>query len=181
MIISVERIKSLVNLDGWTNEKIQLKLDAIEQTIRAYTNNNFQNRGFRVQADIMANVFLSESLIPFDVGDTVQVSESQKNNGLFTIAEVNDENFIVNEDVRDEDNVLVTKVEYPADVVACAVNLMEWEVNMRGKVGIQSETLSRHSVTYVNMDGSGTSGASNVMGYPASLLGCLKAYRKARC
>ena len=96
---------------------------------------------------------------------------------LFTVSEVsNDTTFMVSGETRDEDDVLVTKVEYPADVVACAVNLMEWEVNNRAKVGVQSETLSRHSVTYFNMDG-----ANNVMGYPASLLGCLKPYRKARC
>lgn len=176
MIISVERIKNLVNLDGWTDERIKMKLDAIEQTIRAYTNNNFQNRGFRVQADIAAGVFLSESLIPFDVGDTVQISESMKNNGLFTVSEAYDVSFVAEEDTHDEDNVLVTKVEYPADVVACAVNLMDWEVNMRQKVGIQSETLSRHSVTYAD-----PSGDKQAMGYPASLLGCLKPYRKARC
>jgi hypothetical protein len=181
MIVSVERIKQLVSLDGWSDEKIRMKLDAIEQTIRAYTNNNFQNRGFRIRADIAVGVFVSESLTPFDVGDTVQVTESLKNSGLFTVSEAYDVSFMVNEDTRDEDDVLVTKVEYPADVVACAVNLMEWEVNMRPKVGVQSETLSRHSVTYVNMDGNSNSGASNIMGYPASLLGCLKAYRKARC
>lgn len=180
MIISVERIKQLVTLDGWTDEKIRMKLDAIEQTIRAYTNNNFQNRGFRVQADIAEGVFYSDSLPPFIVGDTVQVSESQKNNGLFTITEVYDASFAVSEGTHDESDVLVTKVEYPADVLACAVNLMEWEFTMRGKVGIQSETLSRHSVTYVNMEG-GSNSAGNAMGYPASLLGCLKAYRKARC
>lgn len=177
MIISVEKIKELINFNGWTDEKIRMKLLAVEQTIRAYTNNNFQDRGYRVQACIRAGVFMSESLIPFSVGDTVQVSESRLNGGLFTVsAETDDLTFTVSEETRDEDDVLVTKIVYPADVVACAVNLMEWEVNNRGKVGIQSETLSRHSVTYFNMDG-----ANNTMGYPSSLLGCLKAYRKARC
>ena len=176
MIISVEKIKELVTFDGWTDEKIRMKLLAVEQTIRAYTNNNFQDRGFRITADIMGGVFLSESLIPFSVDDTVQVSESQYNKGLFTVSEIYETNFSVNEETRDEDNVLVTLVRYPADVVTCAVNLMEWEVNNRNKVGIQSETISRHSVTYFNQDSDNL-----VMGYPVSLLGCLKAYRKARC
>ena len=177
MIISVEKAKELVAFpDGWGDEKIQMKLLAVEQTIRAYTNNNFQNRGFRVQADISNGRFVSESLIPFSAGDTVQVSDSRYNSGLFTVDAADDETFTVSEDVRDETAVLVTKIEYPADVVACCVNLMEWEVSNRGKVGIQSETLSRHSVTYFNQDA-----ANQVMGYPASLLGCLKAYRKARC
>lgn len=177
MIISVEKAKQLVSFNGWTDEKIKMKLDAVEQTIRAYTNNNFQNRGIRIQADIKGGVIMSEALIPFDVDDTVQISESRYNSGLYAVTAVEgDTTFSVADNIKDEECVLVTKVEYPADVVACCVNLLEWEVNNRGKVGVQSETLSRHSVTYFNMDG-----ANQVMGYPASLLGCLKAYRKARC
>ena len=175
MIISVERAKQLVNFDGWTDEKIRMKLLAVEQTIRAYTNNNFQNRDIRIRADIRDGVFMSESLIPFSVGDTVQISESRFNKGLFTVsAETEDTAFMANEQTRDEDDVLVTKIEYPADVVNCCVDLLDWVVNFGGKVGIKSETLSRHSVTY---EDSGTM----FMGYPASLMGCLKPYRKARC
>lgn len=176
MIISVEKAKDLVSFpDGWTDEKIKMKLLAVEQTIRAYTNNNFQNRDIRIQACIRAGVFMSESLIPFSVDDTVQISESRFNKGLFTVsAETDDTTFMVNEDTRDEDDVLVTKIEYPADVVNCCVELMEWAVNFAGKVGIKSETLSRHSVTYEDS-------ATMFMGYPASLLGCLKPYRKVRC
>lgn len=176
MIISVAKARRLVDFNGWTDEKIEMKLKAVEQTIRAYTNNNFQNRGIRIQADIKAGVFMSESLIPFSVEDTVQVSGSRYNDGIYTVKEALDLSFTVNEEILDDDSVLVTKVEYPADVVTCCVNLLEWEVNNRGKVGIQSETLSRHSVTYFNQDA-----ANQVMGYPASLLGCLKAYRKVRC
>ena len=176
MIISIGKAKSLIGFDDWSDEKIEMKLKAVEQTIRAYTHNNFQNRAIRTTADIVDGRFVAESSIPFDIGDTVQVSESVGNAGLFTIASVDDSSFTVVEDVKNEIDVLVTKVEYPADVVACAVNLLEWEKNNRAKVGIQSETLSRHSVTYFNQDS-----GNQVMGYPASLLGCLKAYRKARC
>ena len=175
MILSVEKAKSLITFPGWTDEKIEMKLKAVEQTIRAYTNNNFQNRGIRIQACIRAGVFMSESLIPFSVDDTVQVSESRLNKGLFTVSvESDDTTFMVSEDTHDEDDVLVTKVEYPADVVNCCVELMEWAVNFAGKVGIKSETLSRHSVTYEDS-------ATMFMGYPAALLGCLKPYRKCRC
>lgn len=177
MIISIDKARELVSIpDGWTDEKLKMKLLAVEQTIRAYTNNNFQDRGFRVRADIAAGVFMSEALNPFEEGDTVQVSDSKLNAGLYVVSEAENNAFEVEGDTRDEDNVLVTKIEYPADVVACAVNLLEWEVNNRGKVGIQSETLSRHSTTYFNMDG-----ANSVMGYPVSLLGCLRPYKKVRC
>lgn len=175
MIISIEKAKELVNFpESWTDEKIRMKLLAVEQTIRAYTNNNFQDRDSRIQADIAAGVFMSEALIPFSVGDTVQIGESRRNKGIFTVAETGDTTFMVNEETRDEADVLVTKVVYPADVVNCCVDLMEWAANFAGKVGIKSETLSRHSVTYEDS-------ATMFMGYPASLLGCLKPYRKARC
>lgn len=174
MILSVDKAKELIDFAGWTDEKIKWKLLAIEQIIRAYTNNNFQDRGYRIRADIRGGVFMSESLIPFEVDDTIEVNESQYNGGLYTIESV-DTVFTVDKDVRDEDDVLITKVVYPADVKDCVVNLLEWEIRNRSKVGIQSETLSRHSVTYFNQDA-----GNQVMGYPASLLGCLKAYRKAR-
>jgi hypothetical protein len=176
MILSVERAKSLIDFNGWTDEKIEMKLKAVEQTIRAYTNNNFQKRTHRRTADIVGGLFVVEALNPFNIGDTVQISESALNCGLYTVTTADDSAFMVVEDVEDESNVLCTKVEYPADVIDCAVNLLEWEVHNRSKVGIQSETLSRHSVTYFNMDGD-----NSVMGYPKSLLGCLKPYKKARC
>ena len=175
MIISLEDAKNLVDFKDWTDDKIARKLKAIEQTIRVYTNNNFQKRSYRRTADIVGSLFVVEAVTPFFVGDTIQISESDLNSGLFTIVSVTDSTFTVKERVNDEKDVLITKVEYPADVVECALNLLEWEINNRAKVGIQSETLSRHSVTYFNMDG-----ANQVMGFPASLLGCLKAYKKAR-
>ncbi len=177
MIISVEKAKEiLTDFKGWSDERISRKLKAIEQTIRAYTNNNFQIRAERKTADIVGGFFAVEGTVPFLVGDTVQISESDKNGGLFTVSGVNDSTFTVAEDIKDEKAVLVTLVKYPSDVVECALNLLEWEINNRAKVGIQSETLSRHSVTYFAQDAN-----NQVMGYPASLLGCLKAYRKARC
>lgn len=175
MIISIKKAESLVDFKGWSDEKIKMKLDAIEQTIRAYTNNNFQNRAYRKTVDITGGLFVADSAIPFKVGDTIQVSNAGFNAGLYTVASVDGLQFTVNEPVTDEKNVLCTKIEYPADVIACVVNLLEWEVNSRGKVGVQSETISRHSVTYFNMDG-----GNQTMGYPSSLLGCLKPYMKAR-
>lgn len=177
MILSVEKAKSLISFpESWTDEKIEMKLKAVEQTIRAYTNNNFQDRDYRRTADIVGGLFIVEALTPFDIGDTVQISESDMNKGVFTVASADDSTFTVEESVKDEKDVLVTKIVYPADVIVCCVNLMEWEVNNRGKVGIKSETLSRHSVTYFDQDAS-----NQIMGYPVSLLGCLKPYRKARC
>lgn len=70
---------------------------------------------------------------------------------------------------------LTAEGEYPADVKMGVVNMLKWELENRDKVGIASETISRHSVTYFNMDGD-----NSVMGFPKSLLGFLKPYMKAR-
>ena len=56
-----------------------------------------------------------------------------------------------------------------------AVNLMKWELNNRDKVGIASEAISRHSVTYVDQ-----TGANTLMGYPVALMGFLRPYKRAR-
>jgi hypothetical protein len=65
--------------------------------------------------------------------------------------------------------------QYPPDVKMGVVNLMQWELNSREKVGVQSETISRHSVTYASV-----SAADFDMGYPKRLMGFLKPYMKAR-
>lgn len=177
MIISVEKAKALIgDFNGWTDEKIEMKLKAIEQTIRAYTNNNFQDRGYRVTADINNGVLVSDFPIPFSVGDTIQISESQLNsNKLYTILAVADNRtFTVSGDIKDEDCILVTKIVYPADVVDCCVDLLEWEKKYGGKIGVKSETLSRHSVTYEDSTGL-------FRGYPKGILNAVYHYRKARC
>lgn len=174
MIMSVEEFKTFVTTDI-ADAVIEAKLQALEMLIRKYTNNNFQKRSYRKTADIVGGLFLVEALAPFKVGDTVQITESQLNEGLFTVKEADDSTFTVNEDVEDEAGVLVTKIVYPMDVKMGVVNMMKWDIENRDKVGIQSETISRHSVTYFNMDGD-----NSTMGFPKSLIGFLKPYMKAR-
>lgn len=172
MIISVEQAKELVDLNGWADKKIQMKLDAIEEVIRAYTHNNFQKRSVRAVCQIMATKIYGK--IPgLNVGETVQISESCFSDGLHVITAIEDEFIVVEKQLFDESHALVTKVEYPADVVECAVDLLEWTVNYGGKVGIKSETLSRHSVTYEDS-------ATLFMGYPTGILNGLKLHMKAR-
>lgn len=173
MIISVEKAKELIEFKGWTDEKIERKLKAIEAVIRKYTNNNFQDREYRRTADIVGSLFVVEALTPFEIGDTVQISESGLNEGLYTVTSADDSTFTVAEDVRDEKDVLCTRIKYPDDVVDCALNLLEWELKNRAKVGIKSETLSRHSVTYEDS-------SAMFNGYPVGILNALKLHKKAR-
>ena len=173
MIISVEDLRKHIET---TVEDLVLegKLQALELLIRKYTNNNFQNRGIRFRCPIMATKLYLKT--PFlKVGDTIQISESIYGDGIYTIKEIEEDFVVLDRPLFDEAGVFVTKVEYPIDVVFGAINIVKWDLENRDKVGIQSETIARHSVTYFNMDG-----GNSLMGYPKSLLGFLLPYKKVR-
>lgn len=174
MIVSVDKVMKLPEFVGQTESVIAEKLDAVELLIRAYTNNNFQNRYVRFTAESIGNRLLGTSDF-LKVGDTVQISQSQVNDGLYVIAEIGDDFFRVDKDLYRYSDNLVTKVEYPADVRSGVIDLLKWEIKNRQKVGIKSETLSRYSVSYFDQDAN-----NQVMGYPVALLGFLKPYIKAR-
>ena len=173
MIVSVEKLKQHISTEL---EDVVLgdKLQALELLVRKYTNNNFQKRNVRKKCVVMAQkLYMTEPI--FKVGDTLEISETIYNDGVYTVLSV-DENMIeLNEPLIDEAHALVTLVKYPADVQQGVINLIKWDLENRDKVGIASETISRHSVTYFNMDGD-----NSIMGYPKSLMGFLKPYRKAR-
>jgi hypothetical protein len=174
MIMTVEELREYITTKE-TDLLLEAKLRAVEQLIRKYTNNNFQKRAYRVTADIVKDVFLSDVLVPFKIGDTIQISNSPMNDGIYIVTEVEVSTFKVDRDVLEGTNVIVTKVEYPMDIKLGVVNMIKWDLENRSKVGIQSETISRHSVTYFNMDGD-----NSALGYPKSLIGFLKPYMKAR-
>ena len=173
MIISVEELKKRITTDKDDSE-LEEMLAGIENAIRNYTNNNFQHRGFRTVGTIEDGKLYLDAAV-FKKGDTIEISESYFNAGLYVVPEGAEADVIALPGALDETDVLVTKIVYPPDVKIGAVNMLKWELENRPKVGVQSETISRHSVTYYNMDGD-----NSVMGYPKSLFGFLKPYRKAR-
>ena len=174
MIISVEELKAYSEFANKNDGELNMLQDSIEELIRKYTNNNFQNRNIRVVCSIL-NGILETSITHLNVGDTIQISNSKYNNGVYTIKNINENTITLNKTLYDEDDILLTKVEYPVSIKMGVINLLKWEVSNRKKVGIQSESLSRHSVTYFSQDAN-----NQVLGYPTSLLGFLKPYMKAR-
>lgn len=176
MIMTVAEFRQLVATEE-TDQALEVKLQALELSIRGYTNNNFQKRAFRAVAAAVAegNQLMTVAPNAFKVGDTLQISDSDLNAGLVTVKTVAGGVITVNEGLYDESGVVVTKVVYPADVKMGVVDLLKWQLENGDKRGVQSETISRHSVTYFNMDGD-----NSTMGYPTSLLGFLRPYMKAR-
>lgn len=178
MIMSTQEVMQYLTTPD-SPELVEAKLKAIELAIRKYTNNRFYTKPVqRIQAIVRGSVFMSDSLVPFTAGDTVLVTSAGKSEdyGLFTVQAVTDDTtFTVEESVCDMDNMVVTKVSYGYDVKMGVVNLMRWEASNRDKIGISSESISRHSVTYADANGEGY-----LLGYPAALISFLKPYVKAR-
>lgn len=172
--MSVTEYRLLNPNDPETDSALEVKLRALESAIRAYTNNNFQKRAFRFSCPVInGKLYYSTNLLKAE--DTVQISESALNDGLYVVQDIGSDTISLDAELYDEDYVLVTKIVYPHDVKMGVLNLLKWENTNRDKVGIASESLSRHSVSYFNMDGE-----NSLLGYPKALLGFLTPYERAR-
>lgn len=176
MIMTVTELKKYIQT-AETNSVLEARLQAMELLIRAYTNNNFQKRAFRAVAVAVAsgNQLIVQGRHPFRAGDTLEITEADLNAGLVNVSDVTEGVITVSEELYDESGVVITKVVYPADVKQGVVRMLQWQLENGDKVGVQSETISRHSVTYFNMDGD-----NSTMGFPKTLLGFLKPYQRAR-
>ena len=176
MIISVDKIKEHSGCGELSDNIILTRLKAIEQVIRVYTHNNFQNRNARFEAEASGNVLFGAS--PYiKVGDTVQVSQSLVNDGLFTVINVTDDQTTLDGELFATKKNLITKIHYPDDVVQCAIDLFKWKLEFGDKIGIksESETLSKHSESVTYEDS-----ATLFMGYPVGILKGLALHSKAR-
>ena len=188
MLMAIEELRSFLDSDIEVSDLVLTgKLSALEHKIRKYTNNSFQRRGVSIEADIRGNVFMSESLIPFKVGDTIMVTHSDLQSDWFaTVTEVTDDTTFITDGEWDEDNnITVTKVVYPLDVKIGAVDILKWMLRNeaansgdKSKKEIQSETLSRYSVTYA-ADAT-ESDIDAAFGVPKKYTAFLKGYMKAR-
>lgn len=173
MIMTVAELKKQIDCGTAADDLIAVRLKAIEAVIRSYTNNNFQQRGIRFAGRSNGMYVYGEPQY-MNIGDTVQISASCVNDGLYQVTDVRADRIQLDEFLATAEYNLVTKIKYPADVIQCAVDLYKWKQNMGDKVGVKSETISRHSVTYEDS-------ATLFMGYPVGILNGLRLYKKARC
>lgn len=174
MIISVQDALDYIQKTDIPESVIRRKIAAIENMVRSETNNNFQRRKLRFHAASSGGKLVCVLPDFLREGDTVEINGSV-NEGLYTVAEAGDGVVCLDRQLYDVPRNMVTKVEYPEDVKEGVLNLLQWEFNMRSKTGIKSETLSRHSVTYYDMNAENSED-----GYPASLVGFLEPYRQMR-
>lgn len=156
-------------------------LDAFENTVRELTNNNFQNRHVRFENVSFTSsnaVIVNDPVIGLKTGDTIEVNYSHYNDGLYVVASINGQQITVQGVpffVANSGHAMVTKVEYPPDIKRGILKLIEYDTKMASKIGIKSETISRMSTTYYDVNAS-----ESVDGYPVALLSFLKKYEKMR-
>jgi len=173
MIMTVEELRKHITTDK-DDAILEITLKAIEQAVRAYTNNTFTVRCFGRNAQIVGKTMILDKPAPYKPGDTVYV-DGDVNNGLFSVVAAYGDKITVEEETQDEKDVYVAKVEYPTDIIMGVVTLIKWELDAREKSWIQSETVSRHTINYINLDA-----WNSEMGYPRTLIGFLQPYIKAR-
>lgn len=180
MIISTTKLKEIDMFKDIAEDELERKMKAIEIAIREHTHNNFQNRIKRIKTT-STNEYLDGSSPFFQVGDTIQISQSV-NDGLYTIKEIAENKIYLNESIYEAEYNVVTKIEYPANIIEGAISLLKWELDPeQGKAKIciasESKTLSRKSssVTYKTYDQNNT-----INGYPGELFGFCDKYIKAR-
>lgn len=185
MLLTVEELRTYITTEE-TDQVLEARLQALELSIRKYTNNNFMVRGIRTFADAFDKSFECRIVENFRIGDTVQISVSDYMDGqLCTIAAIDGNKITVNEPVYHEDNVMLTKVVYPLDVKLGAVEMLKWKLKNaaaasgdKSAMPVASETISRHSVTYAT--DATEADLDTEFGVPKKYVAFLKAYKKAR-
>ncbi len=172
MVVNVEDALAYLQIDV-PEAVMERKIRAIERLIRSETNNNFQDRAVRLEVPSCLGMLVGSS--PYlKEGDTIEISGSP-NKGLYTIVGISDGKIAVDKPLYEAVVNMVTKVVYPEDVQEGVLNMLQWDFTMRSKIGIKTESLSRHSVTYYDMDAQ-----NSLDGYPSSLTGFLEPYMQMR-
>ena len=179
MIISIEELRSEYgefDFSKFTDERLRKKLNAIEQMVRNHTRNGFINRDTITKCYVNGGYIMGD-FKGLNVGDTVELYDAGINNGLYVIDYASEDEIALDKDIYDCGEMKLVKVEYPLDVIEGCIELLDYDCNYRAKSkrGVASETISRHSVSYVQSNNSNT-----LRGYPAHLLGFLEPYIRWR-
>lgn len=169
MILTVDELHNVAELSNIPDAQLTRICNGIEDFIRQYTNNTFVVRNITYNTPIIDGK-LGDVSPMIKEGDTILISKSLYNNGVYVVEEMNG---TLNANLFDESNVKVTLVKYPEAIKSGVINMIKYNVRMDDKVGISSESISRHSVSYAQS-------TDSIGGYPSSLMSFLKPYVKAR-
>ena len=157
----------------------QADLDGLEISIRELTNDPFQNRLVRfcnLRFEGETTVIVFDEVEGLRSGDTIQISASKWNNGLYVIKEIAGNTITLDGNPRlftgNDKEAYLTKVEYPADILAGVRKLLKYDAQMTDKMGLKSKSVSRVSETYFDQNSGET-----INGYPAAMMSFVDKYR----
>ncbi|MGX7195447.1 hypothetical protein [Enterococcus olivae] len=176
MIIALDKAKELYP------SVTQDDLRGIEQAIRAETNNPFQNlkvRFHNLRFDSENSIVVFDEVEGLRTGDTIQVSGSKWNNGLYVVESLEGNTITVRDGARlfvgNDESAFITKVEYPPDIVFGVTRLLKYDAKTADKIGLKSKTVSRMSETYYDQNST-----ESIAGYPAAMMSFIDKYRRMR-
>ena len=173
MLIDVATLRKFIETDE-DDFKLAFRVDAVEHSIRAYTNNNFLLQQTVQDMSISGGVMNVANAI-FKVNDTVQLFHTGYLDGIYDVTDdLGGSCYKLSGDLPDCSGT-VGLVRYPKDVISGAVAMIAYDIDNEGRDGVASESLSRHSVSYVAL-GSGNS----IAGYPTHVTSFLKPYRRLK-
>lgn len=161
------------------NDKVtQNDLDGLEMLIREITGNHFQVRTIRYHdLEFKDNKIITQEtrLIGIKAGDTIQVSDSIINNGLYVVESVEGPTITLESEFYQvyEPDAFITLVKYPADIKAGVIKLLQYDQEMTGKTGVKSRTVSRLSESYFDT-------SESIGGYPMHLMAFIDNHKSLR-
>jgi hypothetical protein len=181
MIVTLEKAKQLLGItDVSKDDYLTSKLQSLEVMIRNLTNNKFLDVKVRVKGNLL---FEGTKIIGIDFNtegyrtdNTIEIVGSLLNDGLYSVVAVDNNSITIDKEIETEQSyAMITKVSYPYDIVDGVIKLIQYDLKMGSKIGIKQETISRHSVTYYDVNDT-----ESVEGYPASLMKFIDKYKKLR-
>jgi hypothetical protein len=182
MIVTLEKAKQLLDIsDTSKDDYLTSKLQSLEVMIRNLTNNKFLDTKIRVKGNFLFEgtkiMGLDFNTDGFRTDNTIEAIDSLLNDGLYSVAAVDSNSITVDRTLEAEQSLqtLITKVVYPHDIVDGVIKLIQYDLKMGNKIGIKQESISRHSVTYYDVNST-----ESVEGYPAALMKFLDKYKKLR-
>lgn len=154
-------------------------LDGLETAIRTLTNNPFQNKHIRhhdLRFNSESSIKVNNEIIGLRKGDTIQISNSKINDGLFVVKVIADQEITVEGEPQffeiNCEQAVLTKVQYPPDILLGVKKLIQYDSKMVNKMGLKSKTVSRMSETYYDQNN-----GESINGYPASMMSFINKYK----
>lgn len=156
-------------------------IEALASTIRAEANNHFHRQNYSpiIKQITGATVHFTASLNLFKNGDTVELVGTDYFDGFYQVVSSNVNSIELNRELIDHyepEEANIYQISYPLDVVEGAKKVLEYGHKMSNKLGVKSESVSRVSVSYYDVDRE----TGLIFGVPSYLFTFLDPYRKRR-